>query len=103
MNPVQYFLESFDFLDWWAWAVALAVADVFLPRLALVVPAAAAGIIGFVLFLFPQLDWPWQLGGFALLSAAGVVLRFRRRAQSREPPPPAAPAAQEEEHHGELS
>ena len=70
MNRIQYFLASLSFLDWWALAVLLALADVIRPRWRLLFPAAAAGLLGFILMLFPQLFWGWQLPLFALLALA---------------------------------
>ena len=71
MNRIQYFLASLSFLDWWMLAVLLALADVVLPRRRLLFPAAAAGLLGFILMLFPQLFWGWQLPLFALLALGG--------------------------------
>jgi glutathione peroxidase len=83
MERIQTFLMSLQFLDWWKLALALALADVFLPRARLLPPAAAAGFTGFVLMLFPQLGWPWQLSGFAALAVAGAIAyRFIRPARS---------------------
>jgi glutathione peroxidase len=47
------------------------LADVFRPRLKLLGPAAAAGIMGFALMLFPEIRWPWQFVCFAVLAAMG--------------------------------
>ena len=80
MNPVRYFLESLDFLDWWMLAAALALLDVFRPRLRLLGIAAGAAFWGFALMLFPQISWPWQLAVFAVLAAMGWdAYRFSRR------------------------
>jgi glutathione peroxidase len=80
MNPVRYFLESLDFLDWWMLAAALALLDVFRPRLRLLGIAAGAALWGFALMLFPQIPWPWQLAVFAVLAAMGWdAYRFSRR------------------------
>jgi glutathione peroxidase len=80
LNPVVYFLESLSFLNWWALALVLAVADVFRPRWRLLGLAAGAGLIGFALMLFPQIRWPWQLAWFAVLAAVGWdAYRFSRR------------------------
>lgn len=80
MNPIRYFLESLDFLDWWMVAAALALLDVFRPRLRLLGIAAGAGLWGFALMLFPQIRWPWQLAVFAVLAAMGWdAYRFSRR------------------------
>ena len=79
MSPVRYFLESLDFLDWWALGAMLALTDVFLPRWRLLGVAAAAGILGLALMFFPQIRWPWQLAMFGVLAAAGWdAYRFRK-------------------------
>jgi glutathione peroxidase len=86
MNPVLYFLLSLGFLDWWKLAAALALLDVFLPRARLLPPAVAAGVVGFILLLFPQLAWPWQFAGFGLVTAAGWLayrLRSVRQPEAR--------------------
>ena len=97
MNPVLYFLESLSFLDWGLLAAVLAVVDVFVPKPRLVIPAIAAGMVGFVLMLLPQLGWPWQLGGFVLLSIFGAAIllarRLHRRQQHRMPLYPAGESA----------
>jgi len=83
MNRIQYFLASLSFLDWWALAVLLALADVVLPRRRLLFPAAAAGLLGFILMLFPQLPWGWQLPLFVLLALGfGGAYRWKT---SRDP------------------
>lgn len=80
MNPVRYFLESLDFLDWWVLAAGLALLDVFRPRLRLLGIATGAGLWGFALMLFPQIPWPWQLAVFGVLAAMGWdAYRFSRR------------------------
>ena len=81
MNPVLYFLYSLDFLDWWMLAGVLALLDVLLPKARLLAPAWAAGLTGFALMLFPQIRWPWQLGGFGLLAVAALLgyLGYTRR------------------------
>jgi len=84
MNPVQHFLASLDFLDWWLLGGALALADVVRPKLRLLGFAVAAGIVGFALLLFPQIRWPWQFAWFAVLAAAGWdAYRFLRRGPGR--------------------
>jgi glutathione peroxidase len=84
MNHIQYFLASLSFLDWWALALLLALADLVLPRWRFLAPAAAAGLLGFILMLFPQLPWAWQLPWFVLLAlGCGVAYRWK---SSRDAP-----------------
>ncbi|HKS93539.1 MAG TPA: hypothetical protein VJS16_02645, partial [Gammaproteobacteria bacterium] len=61
MSHVGYALASLNFLDWWLLAIVLGIVDVFLLRGWLLMPAVAAGLVGFALLLFPQIAWPWQL------------------------------------------
>ena len=49
--------------------MALAVLDVFRTSWRLLGLALAAGIVGFILMLFPQIHWSWQLAGFSVLAA----------------------------------
>jgi glutathione peroxidase len=83
MGHLQYFLASLNFLDWWELAVILALTDVFLPRARLLPPAVAAGILGFVLMLYPQIGWQWQLPVFVLLALAfGLAYRWKHGRQA---------------------
>lgn len=86
MNPVLHFLLSLDFLDWWLFASVLAIADVFILRRWLVIPAIAAAIVGFALMLFPQIAWPWQLGAFVIITVAGIVIHKPRSTPGRKLP-----------------
>jgi len=95
MNPIVYFLESLDFLDWWLLAILLGIVDVFLLRGWLVIPAIAAGIVAFLLMLFPQIGWPWQVVGFLIITVIGIVLRRVRGAKSIAPMPTDIPVNQE--------
>lgn len=82
MNHVGYALASLNFLDWWLLAIVLGIVDVFLLRGWLLMPAVAAGLVGFALMLFPQIAWPWQLGGFVVLAVIGIVMRITHGAKS---------------------
>ena len=83
MTAAGYALESLNFLDWWLLAIVLGLAEVFALRRWLVIPAIAAGIVGSALLLLPQLIWSWQLGGFMMISAAGIVMQWISGAKSR--------------------
>jgi glutathione peroxidase len=79
MTDTGYALESLNFLDWWLLAVVFGIAEAFVLCRWLVVPAMAAGVVGFALMLFPQVTWPWQLGSFMLMSAAALAMQGMRR------------------------
>lgn len=95
MNTLLHFLQALDFLDWWLLAMLLAILEVFVLRGWLLRVALAAGITAFVLMLFPQIGWLWQLFGFAFLSIAGIVLYWLSGAKSPIYKSAPRPAAQE--------
>jgi glutathione peroxidase len=83
---MQSFLNSLSFLDWWLLTAILALADVFVLRGWLLAVAIATGVTGFILMLFPQLIWPWQFAVVLIVTMAGVVWQWRKRAKSVSKP-----------------
>lgn len=82
MRTTGLLFTSLSFLDWWLLAVVIALADVFVLRGWLLAIAAAAGVTGFVLMLFPQLSGPWQLLIFSIIALGGLGWRWRKGSQS---------------------
>lgn len=80
------FIASLTFLDWWLLAASFAVLDVFAMRGWLLRWAIAAGLTGFILMLFPQLVWTWQLLIFGVTGLAGVAWQWLKRAKSVSDP-----------------
>lgn len=76
------YLDALSFLDWWLLAAVLALADILILRGWLLAGAIAAGVTGFVLMLFPQLPWAWQLPLLAIVATAGLVFKWRHSQQT---------------------
>lgn len=93
MQAIAQFLASLDFLDWWLLAAVLALADVFVLRGWLLALAAAAGITGFIMMLFPQLRWVWQYPLFGCGALVGLGWQWLKYSESA---PRRATARQEE-------
>ena len=69
----MFTLESLQFWHWLVLGVVLLILEVFAPTVFFMWLAIAAGIVGLVLALFPDLGWQMQLVLFAVLSVISVV------------------------------
>lgn len=65
---------------WWIAAALLAILEMVMPGTMLIFFAAAAGVIGLVTLLLPDLGWQWQFAGFGVLSVAGIFAWRKYRA-----------------------
>ena len=66
-------LETLQFWHWLVLGVVLLILEVFAPTVFFMWLAIAAGIVGLVLALFPELGWQMQLVLFSVLSVISVV------------------------------
>ncbi|MFO0449930.1 MAG: NfeD family protein [Pseudomonadota bacterium] len=71
-------------LQWWHWLIAalvLASLELFLPGAIFVWFAAAAAVLGVVLFFAPDIPWQVQVVAFGLLSFAAIAAwrAYKRR------------------------
>lgn len=69
----MFTLESLQFWHWLVLGVVLLILEVFAPTVFFMWLGIAAGIVGLVLALFPDLGWQMQLVLFAVLSVISVV------------------------------
>jgi membrane protein implicated in regulation of membrane protease activity len=79
MNATVAFLSGVEYWHWFLAALALGILEVLFPGAIFVWFAAAAALLGAVVFLVPSLSWQVQLISFGLLSfaAIGAWRRFR--------------------------
>lgn len=61
------------FWHWWALAGALVAIEAFAPGFALLWLGLAAGLVGLILLVVPELAIAWQLVGFSALAVASVL------------------------------
>lgn len=66
-------LEHVTYWHWWVLGVILIVLEVFSPGAFFLWMAVAAGIVGFVLLVAPDVGWEMQILTFALFSVASIV------------------------------
>ena len=73
MGFLAAFLSGLSFWGWWIFAVLLMTLEMFLPGAIFLWIGIAAGIVGLLLLLLPDLSPTWQWTLFALLSVASVL------------------------------
>ncbi len=67
-------LETLVYWHWWVLAVGLIILEIFAPGAIFMWMGIAAGIVGFILMLFPELTWQVQFVIFSVLSIASIVV-----------------------------
>ena len=70
-------LASVEFWHWWVLAIVLVILEMFAPGAVLMWMGAAAGIVGFVLLVFPAMQWEFQWLIFAVLSVATIFVSWK--------------------------
>lgn len=66
-------VEAVTFWHWWALAGGLVAIEAFAPGFALLWLGLAAGLVGLILLLVPELALAWQLVAFSALAVASVL------------------------------
>lgn len=74
-------LANIEFWYWWVLAVALIILEAFAPGAFFLWLGVAAGVTGFVLWIFPSLGWEYQGLVFALFAVVSIVVwrRFLKK------------------------
>ncbi|MEO3428368.1 NfeD family protein [Pelagibius sp. CAU 1746] len=78
--------EQIEFWNWWVVAVFLIGIEIFAPGAVFLWMGISAGIVGFVLMLFPEMTWQIQLLIFAVLSLVSILV-WRYFLRDRFPAP----------------
>ncbi|HHO68385.1 MAG TPA: NfeD family protein, partial [Gammaproteobacteria bacterium] len=82
-------LEQLGHWHWWILGVALLILEVFAPGAFFLWLGIAAGVVGLVVYLLPELAWEYQLLLFSILSVISIVVWrrfFRLRAEDTDQP-----------------
>ncbi len=82
--------EQIEYWNWWVIGVFLIGIEVFAPGAVFLWMGIAAGVVGFVLLVFPDLTWQLQLLLFAVVSVVSIfgwrfVMRNRKPTPSDQP------------------
>jgi membrane protein implicated in regulation of membrane protease activity len=67
-------LQQIDFWHWWVLGVALVILEVFSPGVFFLWLGVAAGVVGVVVWLVPDLSWEYQILIFAAASVTSIAL-----------------------------
>ena len=67
-------LAQVEYWHWWVLGVVLLILEVFSPGAFFLWLGVAAGVVGVVLLLAPELDWQIQLLLFAVLSVVSIAV-----------------------------
>lgn len=82
MTDVLTFFEGASYWGWWILGIVLVVLEVLAPGAVFLWMGIAAGVVGLIVFIAPDLAWEHQLLIFAVLSVASILIA-RRYLKSR--------------------
>lgn len=66
-------MQNVEFWYWWVLGLVLLVLELFAPGAFFLWIGIAAGVVGALLWLLPELGWQYQLMWFALFSVVSIV------------------------------
>ena len=67
------FLEQMEYWHWWVLGIALIILELFAPGAFFMWLGIAAGIVGVVLWLIPDMSWQSQWIVFAVISVVSII------------------------------
>lgn len=73
MGLLATWLSALSFWGWWIIAALLMALEMFFPGAIFLWIGVAAGVVGLLLLLMPELSPQWQWALFALLSVVSVI------------------------------
>ncbi|MEX1037091.1 MAG: NfeD family protein [Sneathiella sp.] len=73
LDPIIAWLAGLDFWTWWILGLALVILEVFAPSTFFLWLGIAAGIVGIVAWIFPEMLWEFEWILFAVIAIASVV------------------------------
>ena len=79
-------LDAIEFWHWWVLAILLILLEVFTPAFVFLWLGVAAGVVGLLVLLVPDISWQFQGLVFAVISVGSIV--GWRAYRHRSPAPP---------------
>jgi membrane protein implicated in regulation of membrane protease activity len=67
-------MENITFWHWWILAAVLIIMEVFAPGAFLLWLGIAAGVVGGLIYLMPNLAWEYQVLTFSVLSMVSILV-----------------------------
>jgi len=67
-------LEQLDYWHWWVIGIILIILELFLPGAFFLWMGIAAGVVGIILLIAPDMGWQYQFIIFAIVSVVSIVV-----------------------------
>ncbi len=67
-------LEQLDFWHWWVIGIILIILELFAPGAFFLWMGIAAGLVGLILVVAPEMTWQYQFIVFAVVSVVSIVV-----------------------------
>ena len=67
-------LEQLDYWHWWVIGIILIILELFAPGAFFLWMGIAAGLVGLILVLIPEMTWQYQFIVFAVVSVVSIVV-----------------------------
>lgn len=67
-------LEQLDYWHWWVIGIILIILELFAPGAFFLWMGIAAGLVGLILVLAPEMTWQYQFIVFAVVSVVSIVV-----------------------------
>ena len=67
-------LEQLDYWHWWIIGIILIILELFAPGAFFLWMGIAAGLVGLILVLVPEMTWQYQFIVFAVVSVVSIVV-----------------------------
>ncbi len=67
------FITNLQYWHWWILAMVCLSIETFVPGAVFIWFSASAAVMGFILFLLPDLSWQWQFTLFGILSVLSIL------------------------------
>lgn len=67
-------LEQFDYWHWWVIGIILIILELFAPGAFFLWMGIAAGVVGIILLIAPEMGWQYQFMIFAVVSVVSIVV-----------------------------
>lgn len=67
-------LEQLDYWHWWVIGIILIILELFLPGAFFLWMGIAAGVVGMILLISPEMGWQYQFIVFAVVSVVSIVV-----------------------------
>jgi len=73
-NLTQGIFDNLQYWHWWVFAIVLIILEVFAPGAFFMWMAAAAGLVGALLLVMPEMSWQMQFIVFAVASIIAILV-----------------------------